>query len=156
MGNQYTLQVDPNDTIPQLKAKIQDVTGIPVANQARLLYEHVELASCVSLSSGATLCLVRKGDAASPGMQIEVRHYHDDGEGKTIKKKILVTPNETVQSLKRKIQNSNLFGIPLSTQDLYFGTKKLRDDDGRTLTEHGISKETILTLFKKTPGLDRQ
>jgi len=74
-------------------------------------------------------------DASAPVMQIFVRT-----QGKTIT--IDVSPSETVQSVKMKVQDKT--GVPPSAQRLVFSGKMLKDS--LTLVAYNIQKESTLHL----------
>ena len=133
----FNFDIQPHDTIDNLKSMIQEKVGIP-PDQQRLLY------SGKLLEDGHTLSdyNVQKESTIHVSQRLRscMQVFVKTPTGRTIT--IEVEASDTIETVKFVIQDKE--NIPLQRQRLFFAEKRLKD--GCKLSDYNVQSESTLLL----------
>ena len=148
-NGQYNLDVQPDNTIKEVKSRIQSKEGISSAEQrlyfdGKCLRDDRTLAS-YNIHNGCSVQLVFR---LRGGFYIFIRNH--DGTTKHIE----VDIENTIGEIKKKIYEMKMVSVEPHEQRLIFGGKQL--EDNRTLYHYQILADSIIHLSLRLKGGDHE
>ena len=136
-----TLEIDPGDTVKDVKVKIQDIEGIPQDQQSLIFsgkwLSYDRTLSHYNIQKGSTLHVL-----CSHSYGIFVTTL----TGKTLRYE--VDASTIIESVKAQIDDDE--GIPPDAQRLIFKGKQL--EDSRTLSDYNIQNEATIYIVLRPRG----
>ena len=142
-GTSLTLEVEPSDSIEEVKKKIQDKEGFKHEQQTLIFagqqLEDNKMLFEYNIKNKSTLHLVKKF------IQIFVRLV----EGKQLT--LDVEPSDTIETVKKKIEV--IEGLKPEQQTLIFAGQQL--EDNKTLSEYKIKDQSTLHLVIRLRGIKK-
>jgi len=142
-GKTIPVDVSPNDTVLQLKYKVQEADGIPMAEQ-RLIFSGQQLrderlVAEYDIQESSNIILVLQAVASNREVQVFVK----SSDGKTIS--VTVKPGETVQQFKARLQDTE--GVQTDNRRLVFRGQQLQD--WRLISDYNFQKDSKLFLVAR-------
>ena len=130
-----TLDVEPEDTIQNVKRKLTDELGIPTEEQRLAFYD-------VILNDDTTLSDYNIPKESTLQLILPVVHVKMQ-TGEMISLKVVL--GDTIKNVKEKLYQKE--GIPVESQCIFFAGNKLKDHI--TLKDYNIKEESTMNLSLK-------
>ncbi|XP_020204110.1 uncharacterized protein LOC109789542 [Cajanus cajan] len=149
--NHFFMEVGNQETVVEIKRKIEQIHGVPVASQILTvsgweLLDGLDMEDYPIVTEGTKVDLTIKQVEPHPNkMQITVKFS-------ARKFNIEVDRTDTVRSLKEKIHIID--STPIKRMSLYSSGIEL-DEDFRVLSEYGIRESSEIVVFLKTMNRSR-
>ncbi|XP_027343344.1 uncharacterized protein LOC113855912 [Abrus precatorius] len=150
--NQFFIEVGIQETVVEIKRKIEQIHGVPVASQVLTvsgweLLDGLDMEDYPIVTEGTKVDLSFKTMETHPNkMQITVKFS-------ARKINIEVDRTDTVRSLKEKIHIID--STPIKRMSLFFSGTEL-DEDFRNLNEYGIRESSEIVVFLKNMNRSRE
>ena len=144
-----TIEVGPQETILQIKQKIQHFLGVPVTSQTLTvsgweLIDGLDLEDYPIVTEGTKIDLTIKSTQPSFENRNRIQIIIKFSSRKI---DIDVDGTETVRSLKEKIHIVD--GTPIKRMTLFFSGREM-DEEHRNLSDYGISEFSEIIVFLNT------
>ncbi|KAK7272302.1 hypothetical protein RJT34_28811 [Clitoria ternatea] len=149
--NQFVIEVGTQEPVVEIKRKIEQIHGVPVASQVLTvsgweLLDGLDMEDYPIVAEGTKVDLtIKPGEPHPDKMQITVKFS-------ARKINIEVDNTDTVRSLKEKIHIVD--NTPIKRMTLFFSGVEL-DEDFRNLNEYGIHDFSEIVVFLKTTNRSR-
>ncbi|KAF7823123.1 polyubiquitin 8 [Senna tora] len=155
--NQFFIEVGSQEKVVEIKRKISQVLGVPVASQI-LTVSGWELVDGLDMEDYPIVMEGTKVDLTIKPLLMDPQHSAQCNKIQIIVKfsarqiNIEVDRTDTVRSLKEKIHIID--NTPIKRMSLFFSGIEL-DEDFRNLYEYGISEFSEIIVFLKTMNRSR-